>query len=237
VLLAWALYYYFACESGAGQTLGKRLLKLRVVRADGRPAGIREIAVRTVLRVVDMQFAYLVGLIVMLATGERRGRLGDLAAGTMIVSTEATATPMPTAPAAPAAGPVVAAPEPTPDLTSPSPKELARDVTAATGSARVEEDAPAHPLALPLEEAAPGDEAALPAVAAEISVDRTDAPVEEIELAAREAAVPARPVDQESEVTVRSVETVSAIDLVMGADEPGAGAPAANEPPQDAGPE
>jgi hypothetical protein len=53
---------------------------------------------------------------------------------------------------------------------------------------------------------------------------------------AREAAVPAGPVDDdESEVTVRSVETVSAIDLVMGADEPGAGPPAATEPPQDDG--
>ena len=53
VILGWALYYYFALESGDGQTVGKKLLNLRVVRADGRPAGMREIAVRTVLRVVD----------------------------------------------------------------------------------------------------------------------------------------------------------------------------------------
>ena len=53
VILGWALYYYFALESGAGQTVGKKLLNLRVVRADGRPAGMREIAVRTILRVVD----------------------------------------------------------------------------------------------------------------------------------------------------------------------------------------
>src|SRR5215212_7751177 len=87
VMLGWALYYYFACESSdSAQTLGKRVMKLRVVRADGRPADVRDIAVRTVVRVVDMQFAYLVGLVVMLATGERRGRLGDLAAGTQIVS-------------------------------------------------------------------------------------------------------------------------------------------------------
>jgi len=89
VTLGWALYYYFACESSdSAQTLGKRVMKLRVVRADGRPADVRDIAVRTVVRVVDMQFAYLVGLVVMLATGERRGRLGDLAAGTQIVSAD-----------------------------------------------------------------------------------------------------------------------------------------------------
>ena len=57
-------------------------MKIRVVRADGRPAGMREVAVRTILRVVDN---YLVGLIAMLATGERRQRIGDLAAGTIVV--------------------------------------------------------------------------------------------------------------------------------------------------------
>jgi uncharacterized RDD family membrane protein YckC len=85
VVVGWALYYYFACESGGGQTVGKKLMRLRVVRVDGGPAGLREIAVRTVLRVVDTA---LVGLIAMMATGERRARLGDLAAGTMIVSTD-----------------------------------------------------------------------------------------------------------------------------------------------------
>ena len=33
--IGWALYYYFACESGSGQTVGKRALNIRVVRTDG----------------------------------------------------------------------------------------------------------------------------------------------------------------------------------------------------------
>ncbi len=103
VIAAWALYYYFACESGSGQTVGKRLMKIRVVRLDGSPAGMREIGVRTVLRMIDGLFLYLVGLVVMLVTGERRGRLGDLAAGTMIVSADAAQGP-----AAGVAGPTVA---------------------------------------------------------------------------------------------------------------------------------
>ena len=49
------------------------------------------------LRVIDGVFFYLVGLIVMMATGERRGRLGDLAGGTMIVSADTPAAPMPPA--------------------------------------------------------------------------------------------------------------------------------------------
>ena len=86
--LGWALYYYFGCETGSGQTVGKRAMKIRVVRTDGAPAGMREIGVRTVLRLVDGLFLYGVGLVVMLVTRERRGRLGDLAGGTMIVSAE-----------------------------------------------------------------------------------------------------------------------------------------------------
>jgi uncharacterized RDD family membrane protein YckC len=93
VITAWALYYYFAWESGNGQTLGKKLTKIRVVRLDGGPASMGEIAVRTILRLIDGLFLYLVGLIVMLITGERRGRLGDLAARTMIVSAEAPSAP------------------------------------------------------------------------------------------------------------------------------------------------
>jgi uncharacterized RDD family membrane protein YckC len=102
VILGWALYYYFALESGAGQTVGKRLMKLRVVCADGRPAGMREIAVRTVLRVIDGIGVYIVGLIVMLVTGQRRQRIGDLAAGTIVVdaSGPATAVAEPAAPVA-----------------------------------------------------------------------------------------------------------------------------------------
>jgi uncharacterized RDD family membrane protein YckC len=106
VILGWALYYYFALESGEGQTVGKKLMKLRVVRADGRPAGMSEIAVRTVLRVVDGIGLYIVGLIVMLATGQRRQRLGDMAAGTIIVDASAP----PAMPAAPVAAPIDEAP-------------------------------------------------------------------------------------------------------------------------------
>src|SRR3954453_15334160 len=66
-------------------------MKIRVVREDGSPAGMRDVAVRTILRVIDGIFFYLVGLIVMIATGERRGRLGDLAAGTKVVSADVPA--------------------------------------------------------------------------------------------------------------------------------------------------
>jgi uncharacterized RDD family membrane protein YckC len=127
VILGWALYYFFALESGDGQTVGKKLMKLRVVRADGRPAGMREIAVRTILRVVDN---YLVGLIVMLATGDRRQRIGDLAAGTMVADASAPAVAPAVAVAEPAA---VTAEEPAAD--APEADEPAADpADAAVGT-------------------------------------------------------------------------------------------------------
>lgn len=82
--LGLMLLYYFATEATSGQTLGKRLLGVRVVRADGSPAGAGAIAGRTALRLIDLLPAfYLLGLGVMLAT-KRKQRIGDLAVGTVV---------------------------------------------------------------------------------------------------------------------------------------------------------
>lgn len=71
-----------------GQTIGKRLLRIRVVKADGSPVGIFESAVRNLLRIVDFfPVCYPAGLITMLIDTRHR-RLGDLLAGTMLVREE-----------------------------------------------------------------------------------------------------------------------------------------------------
>lgn len=68
-----------------GQSLGKRLLHLRVVDAQGKRLAFEQVAMRNLLRFVDsVPFAYLVGGAV--AFINRRGqRLGDLAAGTLVI--------------------------------------------------------------------------------------------------------------------------------------------------------
>ena len=88
LFFALTLLYYGVLEAATGQTLGKKLLGVRVARAaDGSKPSTGAIAGRTVLRIVDaLPFAYLLGLIVVLATGRRRQRIGDLAAGTTVVS-------------------------------------------------------------------------------------------------------------------------------------------------------
>ena len=82
-----ALGYHFACEAASGRTLGKLAFGLRVVRWDGERAGPGAVAVRTLLRLVDvLPLYYVAGLLCVLASGpQRRARLGDLAARTVVV--------------------------------------------------------------------------------------------------------------------------------------------------------
>jgi uncharacterized RDD family membrane protein YckC len=71
-----------------GQTPGKRLVGIRVVRVDGSPVGVLESAVRNLVRVVDsLPLVYAVGVLSVLLTRQHR-RLGDLLAGTLLVREE-----------------------------------------------------------------------------------------------------------------------------------------------------
>jgi len=68
-----------------GQTPGKRLLKLRVVRGDGSPATFVDLALRNLCRGVDfLPVFYMTGVVSLMATHPSR-RLGDLVAGTVVI--------------------------------------------------------------------------------------------------------------------------------------------------------
>lgn len=82
------VYWTLLEVSWNGQTPGKRLLRIRVVKADGSPVTVFASAVRNLLRVVDfLPACYPVGLVTMLVDGKHR-RLGDLLAGTVLVRDE-----------------------------------------------------------------------------------------------------------------------------------------------------
>jgi len=83
-LILWG--YFVACEAlWDGQTPGKRLLGLRVVRNGGGGVDLGASAARNLLRFVDfLPFGYFVGMISVVAN-ERNQRLGDLVAGTIVV--------------------------------------------------------------------------------------------------------------------------------------------------------
>jgi uncharacterized RDD family membrane protein YckC len=78
------LAYYIVLEAMTGKTVGKMLMGLRVVAIDGVYTPGKAV-LRNVLRVVDgLPFLYLLGLIVMVSS-KRKQRLGDMAAGTLVV--------------------------------------------------------------------------------------------------------------------------------------------------------
>ena len=87
--LFWGYYMVFEVTSN-GQTLGKQVLGLRVIKDGGYPIGFADSAIRNLVRVVDfLPFFYGAGLLTMLINGNWQ-RLGDLAAGTLVVKTART---------------------------------------------------------------------------------------------------------------------------------------------------
>jgi uncharacterized RDD family membrane protein YckC len=87
--LAACLLYFFLLELHTGQTVGKRIAGLRVVRADGKPVDVMGIGARNGLRLIDgIPGIPLVGALAMTLTGERRRRIGDLAGRTIVVEAD-----------------------------------------------------------------------------------------------------------------------------------------------------
>jgi uncharacterized RDD family membrane protein YckC len=88
VLFTFVLYYaYFAVFEAlwSGQTPGKRTVGLRVISTSGRPITVFDAIIRNLLRIVDqIPLIYGVGIISVFVT-DRNQRLGDLAAGTVVV--------------------------------------------------------------------------------------------------------------------------------------------------------
>jgi uncharacterized RDD family membrane protein YckC len=83
-LLIWGYFTLFEAF-WHGQTPGKHIMKLRVIKDSGRQITLFEAMSRNLLRIIDyLPSFYLVGVITMLCT-KRHQRLGDLAAGTIVV--------------------------------------------------------------------------------------------------------------------------------------------------------
>lgn len=84
-LIMWG--YHFVFEGFRdGQTPGKRLLRIRVVRDGGFAVTPQEAGIRNIMRAIDMMppVTYVVGMIAV-ALSRSGKRLGDMVAGTMVV--------------------------------------------------------------------------------------------------------------------------------------------------------
>ena len=91
-LIVWG-YYVFYETSWNGQTPGKRAAMIRVLRDDGTPVGFYDVVVRNLVRIVDfLPASYALGVVSIFATRLSK-RLGDLAAGTIVVRERADEMP------------------------------------------------------------------------------------------------------------------------------------------------
>lgn len=87
----WGYYVFFEMLWN-GQSPGKRWVGLRVIRSDGTPITLSEALIRNLARLVDfLPAAYGIGVVTMFIDKQSR-RLGDLAAGTLVVQDRAPIT-------------------------------------------------------------------------------------------------------------------------------------------------
>ncbi|MEM7477112.1 MAG: RDD family protein [Planctomycetota bacterium] len=109
-LLSWFYGVYFETRFN-GRTLGKMVFKLRTISVDGRPINAAQAGLRNMLRLADLSFllplqifgndlppngffpTFVVGMLCMVVT-RRMQRIGDLAAGTMVVSESSQRSPL-----------------------------------------------------------------------------------------------------------------------------------------------
>ena len=97
LIIAPFFFYHLFCEVFFnGQSLGKKARQLRVIRLDGTAPRLGDYFLRWLLRLIDMQFSGAVAVITIAASG-RGQRLGDLAAGTSVISLKERDEPLPDA--------------------------------------------------------------------------------------------------------------------------------------------
>jgi uncharacterized RDD family membrane protein YckC len=98
--LGWGYFIFFE-QIWNGQTPGKRAVGIRVLTVRGEPVTLVHSLVRNLLRIVDaLPSAYMIGVVSILVT-RRSQRLGDVAAGTLVVRERHAELPRPLPPVDP----------------------------------------------------------------------------------------------------------------------------------------
>ncbi len=89
ILVQFAVFTFYGMITEwlwRGQTVGKRLMKLRVIDERGLPLGLKQIIIRNLFRALDIlpSMFYLIGGLACVFT-KRCQRIGDIAAGTLVI--------------------------------------------------------------------------------------------------------------------------------------------------------
>ncbi len=79
------IIYFIITEYLYGQTIGKKLFKLRVVMVDGSKCNAKGAIIRNIGRILDVLLgSYLLGMVLIIFTPKKQ-RIGDLLAGTIVI--------------------------------------------------------------------------------------------------------------------------------------------------------
>ena len=69
-----------------GQTPGKRILKIKVVKIDGYQASLADFVIRWIFRIVDLNMMSGIVALIAIITSKKNQRLGDMTAGTSVIT-------------------------------------------------------------------------------------------------------------------------------------------------------
>jgi len=87
------LGYYFLLELfNRGQTIGKRVVGLRVIRLDGRDPTPADFLTRAVFLLPDVLISSGIPAVLLISSGRHNQRLGDMVAGTVVIQTAISST-------------------------------------------------------------------------------------------------------------------------------------------------
>ncbi|MES2456582.1 MAG: RDD family protein [Bacteroidota bacterium] len=82
------IFYNLICEIFMnGQSIGKRLMKIKVISLDGGQASIGQYFIRWVFRLADFVLTGQMGGLICIALTENKQRIGDVVAGTTVIKT------------------------------------------------------------------------------------------------------------------------------------------------------
>lgn len=84
----WVFYYPLA-ESISGQTIGKKLFRIKVIKEDGKAVVFGDTIVRRVMDLIDFLFLGLVGVLIA-NSNQKKQRMGDMLAKTIVVNESVT---------------------------------------------------------------------------------------------------------------------------------------------------
>lgn len=90
ILIALPVVFYdLLCELMLnGQSVGKKAMGIKVVSLNGEQPTLSQYLIRWVFRLVDFSFSFSLVALIMVAASEKKQRLGDLIAGTVLVKTK-----------------------------------------------------------------------------------------------------------------------------------------------------